>query len=57
MMNPNEKWELGEEGGLCFQPSMSYNFDCDELKKIIAKVNCVFIAGGIIYHLLTCQTT
>ena len=56
-MNPNEKWGLGEEGGLCFQPSMSYNFDCDELNKIIAKVNCVFIAGGIIYHLLTCQTT
>lgn len=27
----------GGGGGMCFQPSMSYNFDCDELKKIIAK--------------------
>lgn len=37
MMNPNEKLGTGEEGCVCFQPSMSYNFDCDELKKIIAK--------------------
>lgn len=36
-MNPNEKLEVGKEGGTYFQPSMSYNFDCDELKKIIAK--------------------
>lgn len=32
----NEKPETVEEG-VYFQPSVSYNFDCDELKKMIAK--------------------
>lgn len=49
-----------EAGGqLCFKPSMSYKFDCDELKQITAKktkqIVCSF-GAGIIYHLLTRRT-